>query len=674
MATGLDGGEIQDIVSADSVLIAITKERGIYRKVDTNAWQLIHANLRYENLVNVDSCIIAYQNYFDNPIVSFDYGETWEENELFANSSIILSIDSVLFFGQLSNLRSFDCGETYDTILFPLPFENHSLSVLTDDSLLYLHAHNIITEDNYLYYSDDYGQNWNSLPTTGLFTAPYINILQIKYINGTYWAFLDWMHTGYTPREIYYYASNNQWVSATNNLPYASYNDMIEFNEKLLISVGDFPVFEFDYEESLWIPFANASKTINKFVYHENDLFCATDQGVNSLDTSGNWYSFNDGLNHREITSIDLIDDKIYIAASNEIYYSEDNGTSFTILDGAFGHQIITTDSVFYTISRHDYRMSWDNGISWHSYSNNLEDNFKQGLINLSITPYYYYMGTGRGLFRTSPYPINWSKVENGPFNSDFRVNRVESITHSIFVTEYFYSQKTYYSLNNGYSYNIFGNFMHLSKIDQTYYLISSDSIHYSNTPGFDWEGIKIWPNGNEYYFNCIDRKGDIIVIAGSTIYDHLAIRMSYYEGDYFFDIMDNLPNHPYHFESINTIKISDGRILIGNPKDGLWYRDDILTGAFENQTSNLSDDTFVNVYPNPIVTSTTFEYTLQQPSSVKITIYNHLGKQVNLIQKQQSSGLQKVTWYATGQPSGVYYYRMQARDHGTSGKILLMR
>ena len=94
-----------------------------------------------------------------------------------------------------------------------------------------------------------------------------------------------------------------------------------------------------------------------------------------------------------------------------------------------------------------------------------------------------------------------------------------------------------------------------------------------------------------------------------------------------------------------------------------------VLVTDIENQES-----TEVTLYPNPLTTSTTITYNLQQPSTVQISIFNHLGKQVELIQQTQSQGKQQVSWDASGLPSGVYYFRMQAGEQVASGKMVVVR
>jgi hypothetical protein len=81
-----------------------------------------------------------------------------------------------------------------------------------------------------------------------------------------------------------------------------------------------------------------------------------------------------------------------------------------------------------------------------------------------------------------------------------------------------------------------------------------------------------------------------------------------------------------------------------------------------------------LSVHPNPFSTSTTIEYKLQKSSAIQITIYNHLGKQLKVIQQKQASGDQQVTLNAEGFRSGVYYFTLQAGEQIASGKMIIVK
>ncbi len=101
-------------------------------------------------------------------------------------------------------------------------------------------------------------------------------------------------------------------------------------------------------------------------------------------------------------------------------------------------------------------------------------------------------------------------------------------------------------------------------------------------------------------------------------------------------------------------------------------YEWNILVGIEESVLSSSKWDISTN--PNPFTTTTTFSYNLQQTSTVQITIFNHLGEEIEVIRQQQPSGKQQVIWNAEGLPTGVYYYRMEAGEQMTSGKMMLVR
>jgi len=79
------------------------------------------------------------------------------------------------------------------------------------------------------------------------------------------------------------------------------------------------------------------------------------------------------------------------------------------------------------------------------------------------------------------------------------------------------------------------------------------------------------------------------------------------------------------------------------------------------------------SIYPNPFTTSTTIEFQLDQPSEVTISIFNHLGKQVEMIQQYQSSDKQKVVWNAEGQAPGMYFFILKAGEKVATGKMVLV-
>ncbi len=84
--------------------------------------------------------------------------------------------------------------------------------------------------------------------------------------------------------------------------------------------------------------------------------------------------------------------------------------------------------------------------------------------------------------------------------------------------------------------------------------------------------------------------------------------------------------------------------------------------------------------YPNPFNPVTTIRYDLPEPSDVKITVYNELGKVVAILKDSyESPGYNSVQWNgrdANGQlvGGGVYLYRIEAGDFQKTMKMILLK
>lgn len=78
------------------------------------------------------------------------------------------------------------------------------------------------------------------------------------------------------------------------------------------------------------------------------------------------------------------------------------------------------------------------------------------------------------------------------------------------------------------------------------------------------------------------------------------------------------------------------------------------------------SDESFFNAknYPNPFNPETKINYTLKNSTSVKITVYDRLGREVVvLVDESQAEGEHSVSFNAASLPSGVYFYRIKTPE-----------
>jgi len=84
--------------------------------------------------------------------------------------------------------------------------------------------------------------------------------------------------------------------------------------------------------------------------------------------------------------------------------------------------------------------------------------------------------------------------------------------------------------------------------------------------------------------------------------------------------------------------------------------------------------------YPNPFNPETTISYALKDPGRVNIGIYNLKGQLIRtLVNSDQPSGRYAVLWNGRDDQgravgSGIYYYRMQAKDYQATRRMILMQ
>jgi hypothetical protein len=79
--------------------------------------------------------------------------------------------------------------------------------------------------------------------------------------------------------------------------------------------------------------------------------------------------------------------------------------------------------------------------------------------------------------------------------------------------------------------------------------------------------------------------------------------------------------------------------------------------------------------YPNPFNPSTEIRYQVPVAANVSLKVYNLLGLEVATIAKGvQQAGIHVARWDATGMPSGVYFYKIEAGSYARTLKMVLQK
>jgi Secretion system C-terminal sorting domain len=79
--------------------------------------------------------------------------------------------------------------------------------------------------------------------------------------------------------------------------------------------------------------------------------------------------------------------------------------------------------------------------------------------------------------------------------------------------------------------------------------------------------------------------------------------------------------------------------------------------------------------YPNPFNPSTKFTIQIAKSSDISVTVYNVLGRQVEiLVNRQLKPATYEIDWNASNYPSGVYYYKLVAGAFNQTRKMILVK
>lgn len=79
--------------------------------------------------------------------------------------------------------------------------------------------------------------------------------------------------------------------------------------------------------------------------------------------------------------------------------------------------------------------------------------------------------------------------------------------------------------------------------------------------------------------------------------------------------------------------------------------------------------------YPNPFNPETNIKFSIPVPSFVTLKVYNNTGKEIaTLVNEKLGSASYEINWNASGQNSGVYYYRIQAGEFTQTRKMMLIK
>ncbi len=118
----------------------------------------------------------------------------------------------------------------------------------------------------------------------------------------------------------------------------------------------------------------------------------------------------------------------------------------------------------------------------------------------------------------------------------------------------------------------------------------------------------------------------------------------------------------------------ADTQVLIAGTSEGIWRRaiSHVTSAAHDQMPSAFS---LAQNFPNPFNPATTISYDLPVSALVRLTVFDLLGRVVEVLEKgEKPRGHHELKFEAGGIASGVYYYRLEAGRYTSTKKLMVLR
>lgn len=243
----------------------------------------------------------------------------------------------------------------------------------------------------------------------------------------------------------------------------------------------------------------------------------------------------------------------------------------------------------------------------------------------------------------------------NGEVESYSRIITDDLAEEITFISYDQYNKPTYAQILKGLNYR---ELMNVQFFDQPLYTsIDYSSVEYTHN-GQNWykysESYWVESTGESDY-----EYHEFYESAGLLVRSHMQY-LNLDENNYPVEIKG------YDMESGNYIdryELTFGEITVNNEDDEPYGESISSFELFQN-------------YPNPFNPTTQIQYSLERTTSVRIDVFNELGKKVATLvdHPQQMAGVYRTNFDASSLSSGIYFYRLTTPEYSETKKMLLVK
>jgi hypothetical protein len=121
--------------------------------------------------------------------------------------------------------------------------------------------------------------------------------------------------------------------------------------------------------------------------------------------------------------------------------------------------------------------------------------------------------------------------------------------------------------------------------------------------------------------------------------------------------------------------RVQGSNIVGSGPWSDVWNFTAAIPAGVKEEKGLPAEYSISQNFPNPFNPSTTIKFALPRAALTKITIYDLLGREIEIIvNKEMEAGYHKVNFDAGYLQSGVYFYKIQSGNYIQTKKMILIK
>ncbi len=283
---------------------------------------------------------------------------------------------------------------------------------------------------------------WQSISSNGLFINKVQTYGNLIYASGYY-------TNNYNPCLIYSSDQGNTWNSISSGLPTQNYIKAFVINgNNIILSMSSIGILISSNNGNNWTSINTNFYTTLAFIKNGNKILAATDKFVYSTSDNGlSWVSLDSGLTLGSpvVNAIAAKDNYIYAGLSYNsvwgtgggMYISSDNGNNwlFSTFNGNYigVSDVVIQDSIVYAGTYNGLYYSINNGISWSLMQNGFPLNIR--ITSLVAKDSIIIASTYYGIYFSSDYGNSWVTANTGLINYNYNINNLMIDDSTVYTT-----------------------------------------------------------------------------------------------------------------------------------------------------------------------------------------------------------------------------------------------